>query len=208
MNVLPPRPNRKPATYADIEAAPEHLVAEIIDGELVTHPRPSPRHSGSVAALGVKLGHPFQLDPNGPGGWIFFDGPELRLRSHLLVPDIVGWRRESLTGYPDTNWFEIRPDWVCEVLSGSTEKRDRTVKMRIFGEAAIPHMWMVDPRQQTLEAFEFREGLWTKLGGWSSADEVRAPPFEAISFSLADLWPLDKPLGLNEDPTPYYAGDR
>lgn len=35
-----------------------------------------------------------------------------------------------------------------------------------------------------------------------------APPFDAISFSLATLWPLDPPLGFNQDPTPYYAGDR
>lgn len=208
MNVHPPKPETRPATYADLEAAPDGMVAEIIDGELVMHPRPSPRHSGTAAALGVKLGHPFQFDRSGPGGWIFFDEPELKLGSQLLVPDIVGWRRERLTQYPDTNWFEIRPDWVCEVLSGSTEKRDRTVKMRIYGEADILHMWIVDPRQQTLEPFELRNGLWTKLGAWNSADEVRAPPFDAISFSLADLWPLDRPLGFNEDPQPLYAGDR
>ncbi len=39
-------------------------------------------------------------------------------------------------------------------------------------------------------------------------DEFPAVPFDAFAFSLADLWPLDPPLGLNEDPTPYYAGDR
>src|SRR5690606_13633842 len=100
------------------------------------------------------------------------------------------------------------PDSVCEVLSASTEIRDRTVKMRIYAEEGIPHLWLIDPRLQILEAFELREGHWTKVGDWNSADEVRSPPFEASSFSLADLWPLDPPLGLNEYPTPYYAGDR
>jgi hypothetical protein len=80
--------------------------------------------------------------------------------------------------------------------------------MRIYGAGSVPHIWLIDPRLQILEAFELRDGSWTKVGDWSSDDAVRAPPFDAISFSLADLWPLDPPLGMNEDPTPYFAGDR
>jgi Uma2 family endonuclease len=200
--------SKRPATYADVEAAPEHLVAEIIYGELMTHPRPSPRHGGAASALNVVLGNLFQFGRGGPGGWVFIIEPEIRFGDDLLVPDIAGWRRERLTAYPEKNYFTTAPDWVCEVLSGSTEKRDRTLKMRIYGEAGVPHMWLIDPRLQILEAFELNDARWTKIGDWNSADEVRAPPFDAISFSLADLWPLDPPLGLNEDPTPYYAGDR
>lgn len=201
-------PINRRATYADIEAAPEHLVAEIIDGELMTHPRPSPRHGATASALGAELTGPFQKGNGGPGEWVFFVEPEIRFDEHLLVPDIAGWRRKRLTAYPDKNYFTIAPDWVCEVLSASTEKRDRTLKMRIYGEARIPHMWIVDPRQQILEVFELRDSFWTKIGDWNSDDDVRAPPFDAISFSLADLWPLDKPLGFSEDPQALYAGDR
>lgn len=200
---------KKRATYADVKAAPEHLVAEIIDGELMTHPRPSPRHGGTASALNVRLGSQFQFGSHdGPGGWVFIIEPEIKFGAHLLVPDIAGWQRERLKTYPKKNYFELAPDWVCEVLSGSTEKRDRTLKMRIYGEAGLPYMWLIDPRLQILEAYELTKGRWTKVGDWNSDDEVCAPPFDAISFSLADLWPLDPPLGLNEDPTPYYAGDR
>ena len=80
--------------------------------------------------------------------------------------------------------------------------------MRIYGEAGVPHMWLIDPRLQILEAFGNDDGRWTKIGDWNSDDQVSAPPFDAITFSLADLWPLDPPLGMNEDSTPYYAGDR
>jgi Uma2 family endonuclease len=199
---------KKKATYADLESVPEHLVAEIVDGELLTHPRPSPRHGATASALGAELTGPFQKGDNGPGGWVFFVEPEVSFGPHLLVPDIAGWKRERLPSYPDTNYFTISPDWVCEVLSGSTEKRDRTVKSRVYAEAQVPHMWLIDPRLQILEAFELNEGRWVKVGAWNSDDEVRAPPFDAIAFSLADLWPLDKPLGFNEDPQPLYAGDR
>lgn len=199
---------KRPATYADLEAVPPHFVAEIIDGELVTHPRPSPRHGTTATSLADELTGPFQKARGGPGGWVFVVEPEVKFGDDILVPDIVGWRRERLPGYPDKNYFTIAPDWVCEVLSGSTEKRDRTLKMRIYADAGIPHLWLIDPRLQILETFENNAGRWTKIGDYNSDDEVRAPPFDAISFPLADLWPLDPPLGLNEDPTPYYAGDR
>ena len=196
------------ATYADVEAAPDNLVAEIIDGELKTHPRPSLRHGATAASLTDELLGPFQKGRGGPGGWVFFVEPEIRFGGDLLVPDIAGWRRERVDAYPETNYFTITPDWVCEVLSGSTETRDRTVKMRIYANAGVPHFWIVDPRQQLLEVFELAEGLWRKIGGWGSDELVSARPFDAISISLSDLWPLDKPLGFNEDPRALYAGDR
>jgi Uma2 family endonuclease len=199
---------KKKATYADIEAAPPHLVAEIIDGELHTHPRPSPRHGVAANALGGKLSDPFQFGGGGPGGWIFSVEPEIAFGSDILVPDIAGWRRERLMQLPETNYFEVAPDLVCEVLSVSTERRDRTVKRRIYGEGNVAHLWLIDPRQQILEAFALDDGEWRLKGTWRSDDEVRAPPFDAISFSLADLWPLDKPLGLSESPQALYAGDR
>jgi Uma2 family endonuclease len=202
------KPRGRPATYADIEALPPNIVGEIIDGELMTHPRPSPRHGVAASALGVKLGDAFQLGSNGPRGWIFIDEPELHLGSYVLVPDIAGWRRERLNLAPDAAFIEIAPDWLCEVLSASTERRDRTVKMRVYAEAGIRHLWLIDPRLQILEAFELHDGRWAKAGAWNSRDEARAPPFEAVSISLADLWPLDRLLGLEENPQHLFAGDR
>ena len=75
-----------------------------------------------------------------------------------MVPDIAGWRRERLVAVPETAYIEIAPDWICEVLSASTDRRDRTVKSRIYAEAGIPHFWIIDPRQQFLEAFELARG--------------------------------------------------
>jgi Uma2 family endonuclease len=200
--------SKRLATYADLEAVSPNLVAEIIDGELMTHPRPSPRHGATAASLGDELTGPFQKGRGGPGGWVFFFEPEVKFGRDILVPDICAFRRQRLPKLPNRNFLEIAPDWICEVLSGSTEKRDRTLKMRIYGRAEVGFLWLVDPRLQILEAFRNDGGRWTKIGDWNSADQVGAAPFDAISFSLADLWPLDPPLGFHEDPTPYYAGDR
>lgn len=203
-------PGKRCATYAELEAVPPHLVAEIIDGELVTHPRPSPRHGAAALALGGKLGDPYQFGGGGgPGGWIFIVEPELHLNSQVIVPDLAGWRRERLKNYHDAAFIEVAPDWICEVLSASTEQRDRTAKRRIYAEAGVAYLWLVDPRQQLLEVFLLAaDGDWKLKGAWRSDEIVRAPPFDAISFSLADLWPLDRPLGFGEDPQALYAGDR
>jgi len=201
-------PAKKNATYADLEAVPPHLVAEIIDGELVTHPRPSPRHAAATNSLADELTGPFQKRRGGPGGWVFFDEPELHLGPEIVVPDLAAWRRERLTAYPDSSYFELAPDWICEVLSASTERRDRGNKRRIYAEAGVGHLWLLDPRFQLLEAFTLTNGHWLLVGTWSSDDVVSASPFEAISISLADLWPLDRPLGFGEDPQPLFSGDR
>jgi Uma2 family endonuclease len=201
-------PRKKHATYADLEAVSPLLVAEIIDGELVTHPRPSPRHAAAANAVAAKLTDPFQWGGRGPGGWVFLTEPELHLGANVVVPDVAAWRRERLPVAPDTAFLEVAPDWVCEVLSASTERRDRGVKTRIYAESGVGYLWIIDPRQQLLQAFTLLDQQWLLKGTWTSDDIVVAPPFNAISFSLADLWPLDRPLGFDEDPQALYAGDR
>lgn len=201
-------PAKKRATYADLLAAPPNLVAEIIDGVLETHPRPSPRHATASSALGAKISPPYQFGRGGPGGWIFAIEPELHLGPHVLVPDLAGWHRERLSVEPDAAYIDIAPDWVCEVLSASTHRRDRGVKRRVYGEEGIRYLWLLDPRLQELEAFMLVDQRWQLIGAWGSDDVVSAPPFEAISISLADLWPLDRPLGFAESPQHLFAGDR
>ncbi len=60
----------KPATYEDILALPEHLVGQILDGELIVSPRPATPHQVAAGALWDDLSNPFQRGRGGPGGWI------------------------------------------------------------------------------------------------------------------------------------------
>mgnify|MGYP001187692400 CR=1 FL=1 len=197
-------PSGKRATYADLEAAPPELVAEIIDGQLVTHRRPA-RAGIAATALGSLVTHHFQKET---GNWVFLPRPELHFGEHVLVPDCAGYHRGRLAGLEDVPHLEIVPEWVCEVLTPETVRVDRTAKRRIYGEAGVGHLWLVDPRHQLLEAFVLTDGRWALAGTWTGADAAAAPPFEAISISLADLWPLDRPLGFAENPQPLLAGDR
>lgn len=178
------------AVYAEFEAVPPHMVAEIIDGELVTGPRPGVPHTRAASRLTMKLGGPFDLGENGPGGWVILDEPELRLGTpaDVLVPDLAGWRRERLPQMPDTAAFELAPDWVCEVLSTSTATLDRTAKMRIYGRERVEHVWLLDPIARTLEVFRLGQTGWQALPPHRGAVRVRAVPFDAVELDLGVLW--------------------
>jgi len=182
---------KKEATYADLESAPEHLVAEILGGELFTHPRPAPKHAIALGSLTDELIGPFQKSRGGPGDWIFAPEPELHLGSDVIVPDLAGWRRERLPNLPKTAWIETPPDWVCELLSPATERRDRTIKRKIYARAGVSHYWPLDPRVRQLEVFELRDGKWLQIDTYNDDTKVAAPPFDAITFDLAQLWPFD-----------------
>jgi Uma2 family endonuclease len=178
----------RPATYADIEALPPHVVGEIVFGVLHAHPRPTPRHGIAAGEMQLELGNPFGRGRGGPGGWIFLPEPELHLGPHVLVPDIAGWKRERLTPFPETPYIDTPPDWLCEVLSPSTQKLDRTDKLTIYAEFGVKHCWYVDPLARTLEVFALTGGKWLLVATFSDADLVTAPPFEVHTFPLDVLW--------------------
>jgi Uma2 family endonuclease len=180
---------RRPATYQDVLDAPPTMVAELIDGVLHLHPRPAFRHTRASSSLGVEIGGPFDKGQGGPGGWWILDEPELHFGANVLVPDLAGWRRERMPEFPDAPWSELAPDWVCEVLSPGTRRIDLTDKRRIYAAASVAHLWLVDPTARTLEAFSLRDGAWTLIAALKDAEEVRAPPFNAIAFPLSALWP-------------------
>ncbi|MGE5185552.1 MAG: Uma2 family endonuclease [Acidobacteriota bacterium] len=164
------------------------MIAEIIDGELVLSPRPGGRHTAVASALGDELGPPFKRGRGGPGGWIILDEPELHLGKHVVVPDLAGWRRERMPEVEDVAYFTLAPDWVCEVLSKSTERRDRTKKLRIYAAAGVRHAWLVHPIWRTIEVLRLEQNRWSTMAVHEGDQRVRAEPFDAIELDLALLW--------------------
>ncbi len=181
-------PARKRATYADLVAAPPNRVAELIHGVLHAHPRPAGPHAAAATALGEELGPPFKRGRGGPGGWIILDEPEVHLGEHVLVPDLGGWRRERMPVVTDAPYFTLAPDWVCEVLSKSTAKIDKSEKLPLYAEHHVSHAWLVDPILRTLEVLRLENGRWSILGTYRDEARVRAEPFEAFELELGILW--------------------
>jgi Uma2 family endonuclease len=174
--------------------APDNMVAEIVDGELSLHPRPARPHLKISSELGMELGPAFVRGRGGPGGWVIFDEPELWLgpSPDKLVPDLAGWRRERMpdaVGDDSTPpYFDLAPDWVCEVVSISTERIDRGKKMRIYAREGVKNLWLINPLAKTLEVYRLQEKNWLLVDTHEGDAAVRAEPFEAIELALGDLW--------------------
>ncbi len=139
--------------------------------------------------MGGELVSPFGRGRGGPGGWWIVFEPELHLGEDILVPDLAGWRRQRLPNLPNAAFFELAPDWVCEVLSPSTRQLDLTDKRNIYAREGVAHLWFVDPDARTLEAFELKEAQWVLTASLADDAPVSLPPFDAISFPLSALWP-------------------
>jgi hypothetical protein len=177
------------ASYKDLQAVPDHLIAEILDGDLWVSPRPVPRHSHVVATLLVAMVPPFQDGNGGPGGWHFLPDIELHLGGDVLVPDLAGWRCDRHLNLMELPHIRHSPDWVGEILSPSTEKIDRGLKMQLYAREKVRHLWLVDPRTRTLEIFTLAAAVWVPIQVLKNDATVSAAPFDAAPFKLSRLWP-------------------
>lgn len=175
--------------YRQLQALPDHLGGQIIGGELVALPRPGSPHANAAGGLLADLRTTFQRGSGGnPGSWWILMEPELRFGNEIYSPDLAGWKRERLPTMPRRGRIEVTPDWVCEVLSTRTRRKDRTIKSRTYNTFGVSWMWIVDPLARTLEAYRKEGAFWTSLGTWGGDERVRAEPFDAVELDLAHWW--------------------
>ena len=187
MNAI--QPLHRPPLHERLLAFPENPPAKS-SAASYTRNRAPPDHAESGSVLGMRIGLPYRLGEGGPGGWWILDEPEIHFvrDTVVAVSGLAGWRRERMPAIPGDHRFEVVPDWVCEILSPSTAKKDRTQKLPLYGKYGAAYAWLVDPLARTLEAFALREEGWLLIATLKDDDPVSVPPFDAISFSLADLW--------------------
>jgi Uma2 family endonuclease len=165
------------ATHDDLLKVPDHLVAEIVDGELFTSPRPASPHAFATGALLLELTQTFQ---RGRGEWWFLFQPELHLGNDVLVPDIAGWRKERMPFVPDVDAFTLAPDWICEMVSPLTTRLDRDQKLPRYARYGVGHAWLVDPLERTIEVYRSENEHWSFVS--------TREPFDEAAIDLGELW--------------------
>lgn len=175
--------------YERLEALPETLVGECLDGVLHTQPRPAPRHLHISGQLDRTLGASYG-DDDGPDGWWLLVEPEIHFerRVQVVVPDLAGWRRARLPDLPDTAFFECVPDWVCEILSPASARTDRAIKMPMFARYGVGWLWLVDPVGREIEAFATTDTGWQAVARAGGTGVTALPPFDAAPLDLDRLW--------------------
>jgi Uma2 family endonuclease len=104
------------------------------------------------------------------------------------VPDLAGWRRERMPVVPDAAFFDLPPDWACEVISPSTGALDRGRKMRVYARESVGHLWIVDPLAHTVEVYRLEHGRWVVAATHAGAEPVRVEPFAAVALDVGRWW--------------------
>ncbi len=166
------------------------MTGEILDGRLHTQPRRAWPHVVAASGHGYALIGPFQRGRGGPGGWWIVDEPELHFirDAEVDVPNLAGLRRARMVNHPPVHRTEVVPDWVCEVLSPSTESQDCKVKMPIHARFGVHYAWLVAPTARNLEAYALGAGVCREIDRFPGAALVSMAPFEVVSINLGDLW--------------------
>lgn len=85
----------------------------------------------------------------------------------------------------------LAPDWVCEVLSVSNQSHDRIEKQETYFRAGIPHYWLIDPDEGSLEVLRRTDLGYAIVLTARRGQRVRAEPFDAVEIAVAELLGVD-----------------
>jgi Uma2 family endonuclease len=197
------RQRKREATYQDVLDAPEHMVAEIVDGELFLSPRPAVPHARSMTVLGALLTTAYDLGGGGgPGGWYFLDEPELHFAKNVVVPDIAAWRLERAPqDIANKKFLTDPPDWLCEGLSPSTQKLDRFRKLPLYAKVGVPNVWLFDARTRALEVYRRDGKHYELIAMFGEGELIKAEPFELLELRVEQI--LGLPTRAGEAPVSY-----
>jgi Uma2 family endonuclease len=184
-----PRDLGRPATMADLEALPDNVRGDILDGELYVMSRPRAPHSHLEGVIGADLEPPYQRGRQGPGGWWILVEPGIELPgSPEVSPDLAGWRRERMPKLPTNTSIRVVPDWVCEILSPTTRGYDQLKKRPFYAKHGVEWLWYVDPEARTLVASRLEGGRWVELGVYGEDQKARVDPFGEVELELGGWW--------------------
>ena len=184
-------PGPSGATIADLLAIPEgQRFHEIVDGALVRKAMPSGPHGRAQFRLSTEIGGPYdrRSGRGGPGGWIFATEVEIQFDArNVFRPDVAGWRRERLSRLAAEGPIDVRPDWVCEILSPSNKQNDLFEKLRTYQRCGVGHYWIIDPEAEALAVYRWTPDGYLLALTAEGAERVRAEPFDAAELSVRDL---------------------
>ena len=161
---------------AEIAALPAGMHGEVLGpGDWRAMGRPGVDHRSAAKWLVRGLSPD---DRDGGGGWWIDVEPEVELGERLFVPDLAGWRIEGGDlAFLDENPVKRAPDWVCEILSRSTQRADRALKLPVYAAAGVGHVWVVDPAARSIEVYAVQNGLAALVAAVTAGKSAVLPPF-------------------------------
>jgi Uma2 family endonuclease len=172
-------------TYDDFCLLPEDgKRREIIEGELFVTPSPLTPHQRAVGRLFMRLGLFVESHKLGEAFVAPFD--VVFSEFDVVEPDILYISNARASVLTNEN-VQGAPDLVVEVLSEGTEKRDRTIKLKLYGKFGVQEYWMIDPEGPSAEVYRRGEEGLTLVAKLSAADSLTSPMLPGFSVPLRKL---------------------
>jgi len=157
---------------------------EIIEGELFVTPSPQTPHQRAVMRLSVRL-------------WQFVDSHELGevfsapfdvvfSEFDVVEPDLL-YISNARAGVLTHKNVQGAPDLVVEVLSESTSRVDRSIKLKLYGKFGVQEYWIIDPEGPSAEIYRRGEEGLDLVAKLSATDALNSPMFPGFSVPLREL---------------------
>jgi len=173
---------RRKRFYEDIS---ESEKAEFIQGEVIIHSPVKKVHnelSFSLAQLLNIYVKKYNL------GFVGHEKLMISLSRNDYEPDICFFGKEKAQHFqPDQILFPA-PDLVVEILSNSTEKRDRGVKYDDYEAHEIQEYWIIDPNTRILEQYRLNENKKYDILLKSSTGMLNCKPIPGFKINITAIF--------------------
>jgi Uma2 family endonuclease len=180
---------RRPVTWAEFVALPEDDLRELIDGELVEVEVPGHLHEAIVADLAYYLGG--WVREHGAGR-VLGSGYKVRIsETRGVMPDLQVLSKETWQRTEDAGLASGRPEVAVELISPSSRRYDRVIKLRYYADAGVPEYWIVDPEARTVERLVLRDGAYVIAQTAGGEETFQPEGWDGLAIPLAELWGRD-----------------
>ena len=182
-------------TFADCLTWSENERIEIINGEAVMMAPPTRIHQEILMELSRQLanfleGKKCKVYPAPFAVRLFEkDGDTPEDVDTMVVPDIsVVCDHDKL----DKHGCKGAPDLVVEILSPSTQRHDRLVKLDLYQRAGVREYWIVDPDSSTVQVFMLKDGYLHPHEVYSEKDIAKVNVLDGCFIELSKMFPNNK----------------
>lgn len=174
-------------TYTDYAALPnDGKRYEILDGELFVTAAPSGWHQVILGNLVWVL--QAYVRPRGIGKVLFAPLDVIFAETSVAQPDLV-YLDNTRTPLISRRGVEGPPTLLVEVLSPSTTRTDRSVKLALYAQYGVDFYWIVDPEARVVEAYRREGSGYVLVMRASGSEPCGPPPFDDLGLVVDTLWP-------------------
>ena len=167
--------------YKDYCLLPEDKRYELIDGELYMPPAPGSAHQRRLLRL-ARIVADF-VEQNALGEVFIAPFDVILSDEDVLQPDLLFVSKER-QGIISERGCEGPPDLVLEVLSPSTQERDRELKRKVYANYGVRELWLVDPTLNAIEVFGLESEGLVSIQVYGAGSQVHSQIIPGLSLPV------------------------